>query len=42
MTYCAERLALDAEVLPGTDLGELVFGILKAALSTGEPPSGDE
>jgi hypothetical protein len=40
LVRCAERLAPDAEVLPGTDLGEMVFGILRAALPAGDLSGG--
>lgn len=30
LVHCAERLAPDTEVLPGTDLGEMVFGIFES------------
>ena len=36
----AERLAPDAEVLPGTDLGEMVFSILRDALPTDNRSGG--
>jgi hypothetical protein len=36
----AERLAPDADVLPGTDLGEMVLGILRAALPAGDQSGG--
>jgi hypothetical protein len=42
LTYCAERLAPDTEVLPSTDLGEMVFGLLEAALPVNESPSDAE
>ena len=38
MTHGAEILARDAEILPDTDPGQLVLGILEAALPA-EPPS---
>jgi len=38
MTHGAEILARDAEIFPDTDLGQLVLGILEAALPA-EPPS---
>jgi len=38
LTHGAEILARDAEILPDTDLGQMVLGILKAALPA-EPPS---
>jgi hypothetical protein len=38
MTHGADILARDAEILPGTDLGQIVLGILEAALPA-EPPS---
>jgi hypothetical protein len=40
LAQCAERLAPDAEVLPGTDLGEMVFEVLRAALPAGNPSGG--
>jgi hypothetical protein len=40
MVNGAQRLASDAEVLPGTDLGEMVFGILRAALPAVTSPGG--
>lgn len=40
LVHSAERLAPDAEVLPGTDLGEMVFGILRAALPAGDHTGG--
>lgn len=40
MVNCAELLALDPEVLPGTDLGERVLGILRAGLLSAEQTGG--
>jgi hypothetical protein len=40
MVNGAERLASDPEVLPGTDLGEMVFGILRAGLPTADSSGG--
>jgi len=40
LVQCAERLAPDAEVLPGTDLGEMVFDILRAAMPAGDHTGG--
>ena len=40
LVHSAERLAPDADVLPGTDLGEMVFGILRAALPADNYPGG--
>lgn len=37
MVNGAERLASDPDVLPGTDLGEMVLGILRAGLSMPNP-----
>jgi hypothetical protein len=36
----AERLASDPEILPSTDLGEMVFAILRAALPAVDVPDG--
>jgi hypothetical protein len=41
MVSGAERLASDPEVLPGTDLGETVFGILRAGLENADNAGGD-
>ena len=40
LARCAESLAPDEEVLPGTDLGEMVFGILRAALPASDATGG--
>jgi hypothetical protein len=40
LVRCAERVASDAAVLPGTDLGEMVFEILKAGLPDGAVEDG--
>jgi hypothetical protein len=37
LTYGAEILARDAEILPDTDLGQMVLGILEAALPAESP-----
>jgi hypothetical protein len=41
MVNGAERLASDPEILPGTDLGEMVLGILRAGLSSIENAGGN-
>ncbi len=40
LVRCADSLAADEEVLPGTDLGEMVFGILRAALPATDATGG--